>query len=493
MSSDEQQPRWFTPVRCLALFCTINVLNYMDRGIIASNAVKDSIGAMYHLNNFQYFMLPSVFMVGLLLASPVFAQLTHTCNPLRLIGVGLSVWMVATMGCACAWNYPSLVAARMLVGVGEASFCSLAAPLIDEIAPKGQKSTWLAIFFMCIPSGIALGYVVGGVMYGVTGSWRYAFALESLCMLPFAVFGFVATPMRLARLRSASTEPLLGRSPSSDEDPRGGDHVGSGNSQLTTHPIQDLSHVPSRVSSAGVVAMRFVRQWSADMHLVFSHRVFAMACLGYITYTACTGVLINAGPSAAAAMFPDDFQGVLSIDEFFGLVTMLTGVVGTAGGGIILDRVLPTVRGAMLLSAIGAGAATILLLLCFTIRKLEAFMACFVLAELALFSVSGPVNAGYMWSVPPELKPLACALTTVAIHVFGDVPSPPLAGRLVDHLRDSGYTESAAWQLTMMVSFGGIGLSTILWGLGALCARTARDYGSGVCIEPATLDDLEES
>jgi hypothetical protein len=98
-------------------------------GIIAANAVKDSIGTIYNLNNFEYFLLPSVFMVraltlgprlracssrsitrddacsqrrfarqmglwsvrrgsqvGLLIASPIFAQLTHTVNPLRLIG-----------------------------------------------------------------------------------------------------------------------------------------------------------------------------------------------------------------------------------------------------------------------------------------------------------------------------------------------------------------------------------------------------------------------
>jgi hypothetical protein len=41
----------------------------------------------------------------------------------------------------------------MLVGVGEASFCALAAPFIDDFAPPARKALWLAIFYLCIPLG----------------------------------------------------------------------------------------------------------------------------------------------------------------------------------------------------------------------------------------------------------------------------------------------------------------------------------------------------
>jgi MFS family permease len=50
------------------------------------------------------------------------------------------------------------------------------------VAPAGAKSTWLAVFFMCIPSGIALGYVTGGVLFSLTGSWRVPFVVEALLM-----------------------------------------------------------------------------------------------------------------------------------------------------------------------------------------------------------------------------------------------------------------------------------------------------------------------
>nr|GFC07962.1 probable sphingolipid transporter spinster homolog 2 isoform X2 [Tanacetum cinerariifolium] len=73
-----------------------------------------------------------------------------------------------------------------LVGVGEASFISLAAPFIDDNAPVTQRTAWLGIFYMCIPTGIALGYVYGGWVGDAFG-WRYAFFGEAILMLPFAI------------------------------------------------------------------------------------------------------------------------------------------------------------------------------------------------------------------------------------------------------------------------------------------------------------------
>lgn len=86
------------------------------------------------------------------------------------------------------WMQILFIITRRFVGVGEASFISLAAPFIDDNAPQKQvsvlhfswsqiyhffkslfvnhfcfqKAAWLGLFYMCIPSGVALGYVYGG-------------------------------------------------------------------------------------------------------------------------------------------------------------------------------------------------------------------------------------------------------------------------------------------------------------------------------------------
>jgi len=46
------------------------------------------------------------------------------------------------------------------------------------------------------------------------------------------------------------------------------------------------------------------------------------------------------------------------------------------------------------------------------------------------FSFQGPVNYVCLHCVKPSLRPLSMAMSTVAIHLFGDVPSSPLVGVL---------------------------------------------------------------
>jgi MFS family permease len=59
-------------------------------------------------------------------------------NPFCLIGIGLSVWTFATAGCGFSFDFWSITTFHMLVGVGEASFISLAAPFIIDVAPPAQ-------------------------------------------------------------------------------------------------------------------------------------------------------------------------------------------------------------------------------------------------------------------------------------------------------------------------------------------------------------------
>ncbi|KAJ6754906.1 SPINSTER, partial [Salix purpurea] len=84
------KPSWFTPERLLVIFCAINLINYVDRGAIASNGVNGSRGSCsksgtctsgrgiqgdFNLNDFEDGVLSSAFMVGLLVACPIFASL----------------------------------------------------------------------------------------------------------------------------------------------------------------------------------------------------------------------------------------------------------------------------------------------------------------------------------------------------------------------------------------------------------------------------------
>ena len=200
----------FSPLAILGIFCSLNLLNFMERGVIASNGVNGAppgppacegcasdpgsgIQAEFGLSNYADGLLASSFLIGLLVASPLFAHASKTHSPLKLIVIGLSTWTVAVAGGALAPNFAVLLLSRMLVGVGEACFVNLAIPVIDDVAPAQKRASWISTFYLCIPCGFALGYVMGGY-FGPLVGWRATFLLEASMMVPFVVLFGCAPP-----------------------------------------------------------------------------------------------------------------------------------------------------------------------------------------------------------------------------------------------------------------------------------------------------------
>ena len=144
--------------------------------------------------------LQSVFIGGYAVAALVFGRLVHFYPPFRLVGAGLLVWCGAVVMCGLARRWESLsilLLARLLTGVGEASFQCIAPPFIDDFAPKGRKSIWLAIFYTVIPVGTALGFGFGAACASIFG-WQWAFFVEAALMLPCIVACFLLGGTKLA-------------------------------------------------------------------------------------------------------------------------------------------------------------------------------------------------------------------------------------------------------------------------------------------------------
>ncbi|KAM7252440.1 hypothetical protein ACFE04_024323 [Oxalis oulophora] len=510
MSSGKDSLSWFTPKRLLVVFCVINMLNYVDRGAIASNGVNGSgrscddkgicdsgtgIQGAFNLNNFQDGVLSSAFMVGLLIASPIFASLAKSQNPFRLIGVGLSVWTFATAGCGVSWNFWSIAVFRMLVGVGEASFISLAAPFIDDNAPVAQKTAWLAMFYMCIPTGVALGYVYGGVV-GAYFNWRYAFFGEAILMLPFAIFGFVMKPLQLKGFApSESKKELL----SVDEDVHPvieGSGISNVNDLLVGNEgaIKQTSCIADKPSSSCKICSQF-SLFAKDMKVLLLDKVYVTNVLGYISYNFVLGAYSYWGPKAGYNIY--HMQGFYqeNADMVFGGITIVCGIFGTISGGIILDRMSATISNAFKILGTATFFGAIFCFSSFCFKSLYVFIVLFSVGELLIFatqvmvklgfctlwfgqlseppevmfklrfaplacpkSQGAPVNYVCLHCVSPSLRPLSMAMSTVSIHIFGDVPSSPLVGLLEDHLNN--------WRKTTLILTSILFLAAAIWFIG---------------------------
>ena len=137
------------------------------------------------MTNTAFGFLGTAFILVYFLTSPLFGYLGDRWGRLRLMAGGAVLWSLATSLTFWVPSYPFLVAARGLVGVGEASFGTLAPAYLADILPLERRARALGLFYLALPMGAALAYLVGGLV-GSHWGWRPAFLLAGLPGLAMA-------------------------------------------------------------------------------------------------------------------------------------------------------------------------------------------------------------------------------------------------------------------------------------------------------------------
>lgn len=165
----------------LAILLTINLFNYIDRQVLSAVLPRLQLdGTIISPTdpdpNFKLGLLTSAFMVTYMLFSPVFGWLDGRGTRRWLIlGIGVSLWSLASGFSGLATGYWMLLATRALVGIGEAAYAPIASAMLSDAYPARQRGPVLAAFNMAIPVGSALGFGIGGLILTLTGDWRPAF------------------------------------------------------------------------------------------------------------------------------------------------------------------------------------------------------------------------------------------------------------------------------------------------------------------------------
>lgn len=504
-------PGWFTPPRLLSLFCLMSLLVYVDRGVISSAAVSGSprVGAGDPGSGLQgefgvgyalFGLLQAAFMLGLLIGAPAFSAAAKTWNPFKLIGLGLAGWTLAAAGCATATTYAAFFACRVFVGLGEASFCALAAPFIDDVAPPGRKTLWLATFYLCIPLGVAGGVMFGGAVAGAPESahalgWRWAFGLEAVAMAPVALFCLASGPVpmrgvdeRAARLRSGGgetrrdeeaaddlatleTEALL-----ADDVPERFRNAVPGTRHATTNTRTDLTRFTERDSQRSRGS-----KVSSDFASLRRNRAFLVALAGYVAYTGTVGVYAAWGPKAGFGVYASELETPSRSDVVLGGITVVAGVAGTIAGGVAADSAGADARAAIRVCAVSGFVAFAFLELAFWVDTFAAFAVLFFLGQAFAFGVQAPVNAVVLRSVRASERPLACSLVTVIIHALGDVPTPPLFGLALEASAGGagGAPTPANWRAVLggFTALMAVAAATWAAGGGAMASEASEDAG----------------
>jgi MFS transporter, Spinster family, sphingosine-1-phosphate transporter len=395
----------------LAALFGMNLLNYIDRFILA--AVLEPVSDKLKLGEFESGLTFSIFYISYAVFSPLIGWFGDRVTRKYLLALGVGIWSLATFGTGLCWSFPSLLLARSLLGVGEATYATLAPALLADLFPRQQRNRVMTIFYVAVPVGAAVGYGLGGTIYDLTHDWRMA----------FFVVGLPGLAVALASLWLR--EPVRGAAEGVDEE------------QRSRHEALPLS-------------------WSVYATLL-RNRSYVYNCLAMAMFTFALG-----GLQVFAPKFFIKVRGMeaSSANLGLGIVVIISGLVGTSLGGWLGELWSRRWRGGYFwVSGLGMFASVPFIVFgLLATHPLVIFPSLTVGLTLAFVNI-GPSNTILTNVALPKIRAASVAVNLLVIHILGDIPSPSLMGGVAD------LTGSLFWGVT--VTLPAIVLGGIFFCLGA--------------------------
>lgn len=389
-----ERPREFWVRATLVVLALANLLNYLDRYLVHS--VKPHLLEEWQLSEAGSGYLISAFVIGYAIFSPIMGVLSVRFSLIPMMAGGVLLWSLMTIATGFCTTPNLFVMARIGVGVGEAAFATVAPAFLKSLVADPIKlNRALSWFYAAIPVGSALGFVVGGIA-AEHASWQSAFFVGGVPGI-FVFVGILAVSS-LASSRGTRSGKIEVSVDNGDDDP--------------------TRRKSSNFNSSARALLRIPRFWAI--------------AFGYICQTfALTGIAASVAKHGMNLGF-----SLSEIDTAFGLILVVTGLVGSVGGGYLASMFAAKSNSAMrsLLFFIGAttlaGVPILTLALLVENRMLFLFL-CF-LSELVIFSSTAPLNSAIILAVPSNLVPLAQGACIALINVFGAFLAPIVVGAVAD-------------------------------------------------------------
>jgi MFS transporter, Spinster family, sphingosine-1-phosphate transporter len=366
-------PQKTYPYITLAVLTGVNVLNYVDRSVLW--AVQPLIQKEFLVSYQQIGLLTSTFLWSYMCAAPLIGYLGDRFPRRFIVGIGIFIWSGFTFLTAITHSFEGLMWRHIIVGIGEASYASIAPTLVADLFPVERRGRMLAIFSAGLPFGVAVGYVLGGAL-GERFGWRAPFMVAGIP-------GFV-----LAVIIMLLPEPVRGQAEAPD-----------------TSPVR------------------------STVFGLLRNGAFLCATLGLAMYTFAMGGLQAWMPTFLASVRG---MTLTAANTIFGAITCFNGIVATLIGGRIGDRLLLRYSGAYYTFSGIVMFISIPLMVIAIYATGRPMLPAISVAEFFLLLNTGPVNAALVNSVNANIRATALAVNIFVIHLLGDAVSPWLMGAIAD-------------------------------------------------------------
>jgi MFS family permease len=362
------------PRTALLLLTSLNLLNYADRNVLF--AVQPLVQDEFHLTNTQLGYLTSAFLGFYMIAAPFVGPLADRYSRKLIIVLGALFWSGLTLLTAVTHTYTELLIRHTLVGVGEATFVTIAPTFVADLFSEDKRGRILGVFYLALPVGSAAGYLLGGSLATQHG-WRFPFYIA-------AAPGFLVA-LAVMFLR----EPKRGQ-------------------------FDTLKETPERATVLGLVR----------------NPAFLTATLGMAAMTYSLGGIQVWMPQF---LYSERHYSLKDANFLFGIIIVGDGILAALAGGWLGDYLLPRMKSSYYMVSAASMLLGVPVMTVALFVKGPLMIPAIACAAFFLLLNTSPLNAAVINSVGAHIRATALAVNIFIIHILGDVPSPTMMGWVADH------------------------------------------------------------
>jgi len=410
---------------CLTILFFTNLINYMDRYTVS--AVLESISKEVCLpercSTTQEGLIQTAFVLVYFIVAPIFGYMGDRYSRKYIMAAGVFVWGGTSLSASFMTSYWPFLTLRALIAIGESAFTTIAPTVLGDLFNEETRSLVLGLFYLAIPFGSGLGYVIGRAPEDWHNGLRITPGLNFLAVI--LILFFVVDP------------------------PRGLNEKEERDSSFVQDVFYLMKIKSFLLNVAGFTCVTFTTgalSWFGPTYVSHGLR----SCLYQaginnvntttLSSTTTTTEAISTTTSTLSFLFKESDRcetriAPEDVSFYFGLILMLSGVVGVLSGMFMsrllrprFPRIDPLICGVSLIIAVPLVAYGII-----TAKDDLIVAFVFVFFGTTFLNMNWSISVDMsLYVVIPTRRSAAEAIHLMATHALGEAGSPYIIGSVSD-------------------------------------------------------------
>lgn len=400
------------------------------------SASKSLVQEDLELTDTEAGLIYTVFVIATMISCPVMGYVADMATFYKkyLALGGLLLDAAAVVLLATCKNFYVLLIPRVISGIGDGAFCTIAPPILSEYFPPQKRNMVLTIFLSISNIGAAVGFSLSSTL-AEAFNWRVACIMMGLPgLLGFLLLIFrdpeslilqkEQSKIQMSQLYDSNQDEdqiALEKPKNSSTEKRPSDVSDDvmNNNNSDDDDDEDTGLVSGTSSSAPAM-----KKMLGDLIRIFS-APYVVSVVGFMFIGFAMAGMADWGTSFFVRYYD---MSASTAGTVCGIMTVVCALLGTMLGGIICEYVGRILKRhpQLFVSSITLFMSSVIFISPMLIESIDSFAACcmcFCVGFVLCYIYYGPMNAYIINSVPKELRSRATGIMYFCRHLGGSFAS----------------------------------------------------------------------